>query len=107
MTEADFEARYQDSLLNIEDAIEDSGHDLDYESVNDILTITCPNGSAIIITKQTAARQLWVAAKSGGFHFNLDPSGNWLCSLDGKPLPQMLSDLIQDQAGVEIEFASF
>ena len=41
-----------------------------------ILTIECPDGSKVIVNKQAPHREIWVAARSGGFHFR--PSeGAW------------------------------
>ncbi len=103
MTTPDFNSRYEQTLLDIEDAIEDSGEDLDYETVNDILTITCPDGSAIIITRQSATSQLWLAAKSGGFHFDMVEDG-WICDSDGESLSDKLSCICSEQGGAGITF---
>ncbi len=103
MNELDFNTRYEETLLAIEDAIEESGEDLDFESVNDILTLTCSNDSLIIITKQSATSQLWLAAKSGGFHFDRQGDG-WVCDSDGQSLSDMLAHICQEQGGVNIQF---
>ena len=103
MSEPDFNTRYENTLIAIEDAIEESGADIDYETVNDILTLTCPDGSAIIITRQSATSQLWVAAKSGGFHFDLSGS-DWICDSDGETLTDKLSSICHQQAGASISF---
>ena len=103
MSDADFSTRYEDTLVAIEDTVEDSGTDLDYETVNDILTLTCANGSAIIITRQSATRQLWLAAKSGGFHFDMGDD-DWICDADGETLSAKLSAICKSQGSVDIEF---
>jgi len=103
MNELDFNTRYEETLLAIEDAIEESGEDLDFESVNDILTLTCSNNSLIIITKQSATSQLWLAAKSGGFHFDQQEDG-WVCDSDGQTLSDKLAHICQEQGGVSIQF---
>ena len=103
MSDVDFSTRYENTLIAIEDTLEDSGSDLDYESVNDILTITCTNGSAIIITRQSATHQLWLAAKSGGFHFDVGDD-DWICDSDGETLSAKLSAICQSQGGVDIAF---
>lgn len=106
MSTPEFHSRYEETLLAIEDAVEvavdDSGIDVDFESVNDILTITCSDGSAIIITPQSATGQLWVAAKSGGFHFDLAGDG-WVCDADGETLTEKLTRICREQAGLDIE----
>jgi CyaY protein len=108
MSTADFSTHYEKTLLAIEDAVEraleESDVDLDYESVNDILTLTCPDGSAIIITRQSATQQLWLAAKSGGFHFDMDGDG-WTCDTDGQSLAEKLGNICRQQAGVDIQLS--
>lgn len=104
MSDTDFATRYEQTLIAIEDAVENSGMDIDYETVNDILTLGCPDGSSIIITRQSATRQLWLAAKSGGFHFDMTEQG-WVCDSDGETLPAKLSAICRAQAGVDIDFS--
>ncbi|MEX2365990.1 MAG: iron donor protein CyaY, partial [Pseudohongiellaceae bacterium] len=88
----------------LEEAIEDSGADLDYESVNDILTLTFADGSAVIVTKQTVTRQLWLAARSGGFHFDYDTaSAQWRRTGDGQPFTGVLRQVCLEQGAVELE----
>ncbi|OGI55916.1 MAG: iron donor protein CyaY, partial [Candidatus Muproteobacteria bacterium RBG_19FT_COMBO_61_10] len=66
-------------LLRIEQAVEDSGVDIDFENAGDILTLEFSNGSKIIINKQSAANQIWVAARAGGFHYSFDAAKNlWI-----------------------------
>ena len=104
MSDADFPTRYEQTLMAIEDAVENSGADLDYETVNDILTLTCPDGSSIIITRQSATQQLWVAAKSGGFHFDMTPDA-WVCDADGETLADKLGRICRSQGGADIDFS--
>lgn len=104
MTELEFEALYRDTLLRIEDAIDESDGDIDYESVNDILTLTCPDGSCILITKQTASRQLWVAARSGGYHFEYDGEREvWVCTSTRDTLEELLNEAVREQAGLDLD----
>ena len=50
-------------------------------------------------------RQLWLAARSGGFHFDYDEeSGHWMCDKTEEQLGEMLARLVQEQAGVELDF---
>ena len=104
MSDNAFSTRYEETLLAIEDTIEESGEDLDYETVNDILTLTCEDGSSIIITRQSATSQLWLAARSGGFHFDLK-GDDWVCDSDGERLADKLSSICREQAGVSIDFS--
>ncbi|MDG2176750.1 MAG: iron donor protein CyaY [Gammaproteobacteria bacterium] len=107
MAELDFSTHYEQTLLAVEEAVEavidNNDADIDFESVNDILTLTCPDGSSIIITRQSATKQLWLAAKSGGFHFDLQ-NNHWVCDADGEKLPDKLTSMCLQQANVQIDF---
>ena len=110
MTEAEFLDIYKQTLADIEatveDAINDSNAELDYESGNDMLTLTFRSGSVAIISRQSAIRQLWLAARSGGFHFDYDEGEEqWICTVNGQSLPDLLSEVCLEQGGVRIRFA--
>ncbi|HLQ24421.1 MAG TPA: iron donor protein CyaY [Acidiferrobacterales bacterium] len=100
MNDAEFQQQVADTLLRIEQAVEASGVDIEFENAGDILTLEFENGSKIIINKQGAAKQIWVAAKAGGFHYNYDAAQNrWLNDQTGAELMQELSRLVSTQAG--------
>ena len=67
---------------------------------------TFRSGSVAIISRQSAIRQLWLAARSGGFHFDYDEGEEqWICTVNGQSLPDMLSEVCLEQGGVRIRFA--
>lgn len=101
MNESEFQEVADQTIEDIQDAIEDSGADIDYEEVGGVLTLEFENGSKIIFSKQAAMKQLWMAAKAGGFHFNYDGEAQqWLCdSGDNEELYSMLSRLSSEQSG--------
>jgi CyaY protein len=104
MNDSEYHQKVAETMARIEEAIDASGADIDYETVSDILTLEFENGSKIIINKQTAAHQIWVAAKSGGFHFDYDEAGDrWLDKGSGAELMAELSRLSSLQAGEEVE----
>ncbi len=93
-----------DLMVAIEDAIEDAGLDIDYETAAGILTLEFEDGSQIILSRQAAMAQLWMAARSGGFHFDYDESSNqWLGTRDAEPFKTMLNRCCSEQAGEPIE----
>jgi iron-sulfur cluster assembly protein CyaY len=103
MNEAEFHKSVTATLLRIEQAVENCGVDIEFENAGDILTLEFANGSKIIINKQGAANQIWVAAKSGGFHYNYDAAaGQWRNDQNGAELLSELSRLASDQAGARI-----
>jgi CyaY protein len=104
MNEAQFNQLVDELMFSIEESIDDSGGDFDYENSAGMLTITCEgNGSQIILSRQSAVSEIWLAAKSGGFHFKLD-GDQWCNTVSGVLLTTMLSDACQAQAGETITF---
>jgi CyaY protein len=73
---------------------------VDSELSSGILTLTFENGSKIIINRQTPNREIWVAAKSGGFHFRF-VSTDWIDTRSGETLGGLLSRVVSQQAGIE------
>ena len=100
------EARFHDLVDALQEALEDafdaSDLDLDLENSGGVLTVRFDNGSQLIFSRQEPLRQLWLAARSGGFHFDYDESaGGWVCDANGEALPAMLARLTREQAGCE------
>ena len=61
------------ALARIESALEASGANLDYAWVEDgIIEIEFADNSKIVVNRHLAAQELWVAARSGGYHFRWD-----------------------------------
>ena len=105
MNESQFNRLAEETMIAIEEAIEESGADIDFDNVADILTLEFSNGSRIIINKQTPLSQIWVAAKSGGYHFDYDETSELWC-LNGdmqKDLFSQLSLYCTQQAGEDIQ----
>lgn len=105
MNESEFNRLADQTMVDIEQAIETSGADIDYDTISEILTLEFENGSKIIINKQTPLSQLWVAAKSGGFHFDFDNERQcwYLDSDNSKELFACLSDYCSQQADEPVE----
>lgn len=101
MNESEFNDIADQTIENIQEAIDNSGADIDYDEVGGVLTLEFENGSKIIFSKQGAMSQLWMAAKSGGYHFDFDENREqWICdSGDKEDLYAMLSRLATEQAG--------
>lgn len=94
-----------DVQQQIEDILDDSDLDLDIENSGGILTLVFTDGSQIILSRQEPLKQLWVAARQGGFHFDYDTdSQRWLCSNEQRSLGQWLTTLCQQQSGEPVDF---
>jgi CyaY protein len=104
MNESEFNQRVDHLLERIEDAIEDSGAAIDYESTGGILTLEFDDGSKIVINRQTPMRQLWVATRSGGFHFDYHPDADtWRIENGNTRLFEALSQYCSDHAGEPVQ----
>jgi len=108
MGESQFNQLIDDFLIHLEEQIDgfDTEEAIDYETNSGVLTIIFEvNNSQVILNRQTPVRQLWLAARSGGFHFDLDEtSGKWLRDSDGAEFFSVLNQCCTEQAGETIEF---
>jgi CyaY protein len=99
MEEREFNALADKMLTQIEQALEVCEADIDFELKDGgVLEITCENDSKVIINRHTAAREIWVAARSGGFHFRHD-DGRWTGTRDGEALMAAISRCLTEQTG--------
>jgi len=106
MDESVFEALAETELARIEQAFDASGVDADIEAKGDgVLEIEFSDGSKIIVNRHAAAREIWVAARSGGFHFRYD-GHRWLNTRDGGELYTALSRLASEQSGSTVALAA-
>ena len=104
MTESEFLALADRTLNAIEAALERGSDtsDLDVEcsrSGNVLEIEFIDNGSKIIVNSQAPMQEIWVAAKSGGFHFKRE-AGHWVNTRDGSELFAALSQMVSGQSGV-------
>lgn|SRR5574340_786320 len=98
MDEDDFNRQADAMLARIEEALECHGA-LDYEvGPGGLIELEFADASKIIINRHGAAQEIWVAAKSGGFHFR-PQGGRWVDTRDGAELLSVLSRLASQQAG--------
>lgn len=99
MDETAFTVLAEAEMMRIEAAIEDCGADLDLETQpGGVLEVSFADGSKLVINRHLAAQEIWVAAKSGGFHF-APREGGWIAGRDGSELYATLSRVVSEQAG--------
>ncbi len=99
LTEREFDSVATLALERVEAALEASGVDADLElKEGGVLEVEFADGSKIIVNRHTAAREIWVAALAGGFHFRWDGAA-WRDSRDGAELFAALSKLVSAQSG--------
>lgn len=106
MTESEFLVLADSSLNTIERALEqacdDTDLDVECSRSGNVLEIECiASNSKIIVNSQAPMQELWVAAKSGGYHYKYD-GARWVSTRDGSELLSTLSQAVSDQAGVAV-----
>ncbi len=108
MNESQFNQLAEETMIAIEEAVDASGADIDYDNAGDILTLEFADGSQIIINRQTPLSQIWVAAKSGGYHFGYDEANQvWCLNGDiGRDLFSQLNIYCSEQSGETVRLGS-
>lgn len=102
MTESEFESLAGAALAALESAFEASLPDVDVQTKGaGVLEIEFEDGSKMVINRHGAAREIWVAAKSGGFHFRHDGAA-WRDTRDGTELFAAVSKLASQQGGTPV-----
>ncbi|MEO8384912.1 MAG: iron donor protein CyaY [Betaproteobacteria bacterium] len=96
--ESAFHARVDAVFAAIEAALDSVEADIDSDISGGILTLEFENDSKVIINRQTFNREIWVAAKSGGFHFRFDGAA-WHDTRSGESLQALLVRVIAEQGG--------
>ena len=77
-------------LEQIGEAVEALQHDeVDVELMPGKLTIDCGNGVRLVLSRQSATGQIWLAEPGGGWHFDLK-DGLWICDKRGIELTDAL-----------------
>jgi CyaY protein len=104
-TESEFIALTDRVLEAIAMALDAAGADLDWELNDGILTLDCAAAGKLIVNRHLPNRELWVAAKAGGFHFRGE-GGAWRDTRSGTELGATLVRLLREQAGIAVSIPS-
>jgi CyaY protein len=96
MNESDFAAAAERTLAAIEAAVEACGADIETTRSGNVLTLELADGSKVVVNSQAPMRQVWVAARSGGFHYEWR-DGAWRDTRDGTELFAALSRIVSVQ----------
>jgi CyaY protein len=104
MNESEFHRAVDAVLARIESALEDAA-DLDVDLESGILTVTCPDATRVIVNRQTPNREIWVAARSGGFHFAWR-DGAWRDTRSGEELFASLARVIESQSAIRVDLGA-
>jgi CyaY protein len=105
MEETEFDAAAAAALARLERALDACTADIDYElQPGGVLELEFGDGSKIVVNRHAAAREIWVAARAGGFHFRHE-GGRWVDTRSGEELFSALSRLASGQSGETVVLA--
>lgn len=107
MTDSEFLNLAENLLRSVEascDRINDQNlADIDNQRVGAMVTLVFANRSQIVINLQKPLHEVWLAAKSGGYHFKFD-GRHWSDSKGQGEFFASLSRYASEQAGCPLSF---
>ena len=103
MTEGKFNELADGVFARIEQAIDASDTAIDYDSNGTVMEMEFENGSKVIVNRHVPNQEIWLAAKSGGFHYRYQDD-KWLSQRDGSELFAKLGELVQLGTGERLNF---
>lgn len=105
MSPSEFLRLADETLDAIETAVgqvaDTSDVDIEASRSGNVVTIEFDDGSKIIVNSQEPMQEIWVAARSGGFHFRRDGE-RWIDTRDGSELFAALSRYAALHAGQSV-----
>ena len=109
MTDLEFMDQAEAVLHTIEQCCdrinEESQADIDNQRVGGMVTLVFANGSQIVVNLQKPLHEIWLAARSGGYHFKFDGS-RWSDTKGQGEFFERLSADATAQAGTPLDFAA-
>jgi CyaY protein len=88
---------------NIEDKIEESGVDIDYDQNGGLLTLEFNDRSKFIINRQQPLHQIWLATQENGHHYDYKVE-QWIDDRSGDEFLTFLSAAIFKHAKETVTF---
>ena len=109
LSDSEYHARTSAVLASIEASIDawlqDDVVDIDTNRSGGLLELGFENGSKIVLNTQAPLQELWLAARSGGFHYRYVASV-WVNTRGGADLFDALSACASEQAGKPLRFSA-
>ena len=108
LSDADYLTKAHALLARIEEQIdawlEEDVVDIDTHRTGGLLELSMPGGSKIVLNTQPPLQELWLAARSGGFHFKWD-GAQWV-DREGHEFRARRSQSASEQAGQARTFSA-
>ena len=103
MTETEFTQLADAIFEHIIDSLDRADSDVDCTLNDSVLELEFDNGNKIIVNRHTPNQEIWLAAKTGAYHFSWQ-NERWMSLRDGCELYSTLSAIILQNTGVSIDF---
>lgn len=104
MNDSEFQELADQLYQKIEEAIEESGADVDYDQNGGLLTLEFENRTKLIINRQQPLHQIWLATLENGHHYDYK-AGKWIDDRSGDEFLNFLSAAIFKQSQEKVAFA--
>ena len=102
LSESQFNALIEETFAALEHALDQVDDDLDYETSGGVLTVVFGNDTRLVFSRQPPTRQLWLAARAGGFHFEYDEaSGDWRNTRNGQLFRPFVEQQMKTQGNID------
>jgi CyaY protein len=88
----------------LEDAADEAGIDVECERSANVLTLEFDDASKIVVNLQPPMQEIWIAAKSGGYHFKY-VDGAWRDTRTSTEFFATLSAVVSQHAGQPVTLA--
>lgn len=109
MTDLEFMDHAEKLLLAVERSCDrindDTDADVDAQRSGGMVTLTFPNRTQIVINLQRPLHEVWMAAKSGGYHYRFD-GAVWQDTKGAGEFFACLSRDATQQAGLALQFSA-
>ena len=109
MTDLEYLDKAEQLLMAVEQACDrlndEVDADIDAQRVGGMVTLVFANRSQIVINQQKPLHEIWLAAKTGGYHYKFDGK-NWLDTKGSGEFFENLSRFASEQAGLPLTFSA-
>lgn len=107
MSDSEYRERTEAVLADIEATVDrwlqQDIVDIDCNRTGGLLELSLPDDSKIVVNTQPPLHELWLAARSGGFHYRFD-GVHWADTRDGSDFHEALSRCASQQSGKQLQF---
>ncbi|WP_035382841.1 iron donor protein CyaY [Ferriphaselus sp. R-1] len=101
MTESEFNQLSDSVFTRIEQAADAAG--IDATLNGNVLELELDDGQKIIVNRHTPNQEIWIAARTGGFHYAWDGT-RWSSQRDGSELFGKLTEVTASTDGDALAF---